>query len=59
MAGATTEDEPNVLIVANIDEGVVSAPLSKTSALSNPFDLTIAVLLTTIWGLICQSQAYD
>jgi hypothetical protein len=29
MAGAATEDEPNVLIVANIDEGVVSAPLSK------------------------------
>jgi hypothetical protein len=27
--------------------------------LSNPLDLTIAVLLTTIWGLICQSQAYD
>jgi hypothetical protein len=29
MAGAATEDEPNVLFEANIDEGVVSAPLSK------------------------------
>jgi hypothetical protein len=29
MAGAATEGEPHVLIEANIDEGVVSAPLSK------------------------------
>jgi hypothetical protein len=29
MAGATTDGEPHVLIEANIDEGVVSAPLSK------------------------------
>jgi Permuted papain-like amidase enzyme, YaeF/YiiX, C92 family len=29
MAGAATDTEPHVLIEANIDEGVVSAPLSK------------------------------
>jgi hypothetical protein len=29
MAGAATEEEPNVLCEANIDDGVVSAPLSK------------------------------
>jgi len=29
MAGAATDGEPHVLIEANIDEGVVSAPLSK------------------------------
>jgi hypothetical protein len=29
VAGAATEGEPHVLIEANIDEGVVSAPLSK------------------------------
>jgi Permuted papain-like amidase enzyme, YaeF/YiiX, C92 family len=29
MASAATEGEPHVLIEANIDEGVVSAPLSK------------------------------
>ena len=29
MAGAATDDEPHVLIEANIDEGVVSVPLSK------------------------------
>jgi hypothetical protein len=29
VAGAATEDEPHVLIEANLDEGVVSAPLSK------------------------------
>ena len=29
IAGAETEGEPHVLIEANIDEGVVSAPLSK------------------------------
>ena len=29
MASATTDSEPHVLIEANIDEGVVSAPLSK------------------------------
>jgi hypothetical protein len=29
MVGAETEGEPHVLIEANIDEGVVSAPLSK------------------------------
>src|ERR1700720_1454490 len=29
MAGPATEGEPHVLIEANIDEGVVSAPLSK------------------------------
>jgi hypothetical protein len=29
MAGRVTEGEPHVLIEANIDEGVVSAPLSK------------------------------
>ncbi len=29
MAGAATDSEPHVLIEANIDEGVVSAPLSK------------------------------
>jgi hypothetical protein len=29
MAGAVTDGEPHVLIEANIDEGVVSAPLSK------------------------------
>ncbi len=29
MAGAATEGEPHVLIEANVDEGVVSAPLSK------------------------------
>jgi len=29
IAGAATEGEPHVLIEANIDEGVVSAPLSK------------------------------
>src|SRR5258708_11225796 len=29
MAGAATDGEPRVLIEANIDEGVVSAPLSK------------------------------
>ena len=29
VAGAATDGEPHVLIEANIDEGVVSAPLSK------------------------------
>jgi hypothetical protein len=29
LAGAATDGEPHVLIEANIDEGVVSAPLSK------------------------------
>src|SRR5262245_38532034 len=29
IAGRATEEEPHVLIEANIDEGVVSAPLSK------------------------------
>ena len=29
MAGAATDSEPHVLVEANIDEGVVSAPLSK------------------------------
>src|SRR3981081_1695241 len=29
IAGAATDGEPHVLIEANIDEGVVSAPLSK------------------------------
>ena len=29
MAGAATDGEPHVLIEANIDEGVVSAPMSK------------------------------
>ena len=29
VAGAATEGEPHVLIEANVDEGVVSAPLSK------------------------------
>lgn len=29
MAGAATKGEPHVLVEANIDEGVVSAPLSK------------------------------
>ena len=32
---AATEDKPNVLIKANIDEGAVSAV--EISALSNPF----------------------
>jgi hypothetical protein len=35
MAGAATEDKPNVLIKATIDEGAVSAV--EISALSNPF----------------------
>jgi hypothetical protein len=51
MAGAATEDKPNVLIEANIDEGVVSAPLSKY--------LHCQTRLPQIWGLICQSHAYD
>ena len=36
MAGAATDSEPHVLIEAIIDEGVVSAPLSKYLALPNP-----------------------
>ena len=36
VAGAATDGEPHVLIEAIIDEGVVSAPLSKYLALPNP-----------------------
>src|SRR6266436_9781765 len=46
IAGAATEGEPHVLIEANIDEGVVSAPLSKylhcQTRICRPVDLSKA-----------------
>src|ERR1700755_3424376 len=36
MAGAATDGEPHVLIEANVDEGVVSGPLSKYLACQTP-----------------------
>jgi hypothetical protein len=46
IAGAATDGEPHVLIEANIDEGVVSAPLSKylhcQTRICRPVDLSNA-----------------
>jgi hypothetical protein len=46
IAGAVTDGEPHVLIEANIDEGVVSAPLSKylhcQTRICRPMDLSKA-----------------
>ncbi|MCC8937522.1 lipo-like protein [Bradyrhizobium sp. Arg68] len=46
IAGAATDGEPHVLIEANIDEGVVSAPLSKylhcQTRICRPVDLSKA-----------------
>jgi hypothetical protein len=46
IAGATTDGEPHVLIEANIEEGVVSAPLSKylhcRTRICRPFGLSEA-----------------
>jgi len=46
IAGAVTDGEPHVLIEANIDEGVVSAPLSKyrhcQTRICRPVDLSKA-----------------
>src|SRR5260221_1187514 len=46
IAGALTNDEPHVLIEANIDEGVVSPPLSKylhcQTRICRPVDLSKA-----------------